>query len=174
MDGFGDRRQGRSLPVLCCCYWLGSRKDLQILFRILTFNLCSAGAAGKQQRERNSSGSASTVAVGRVGFEDFMMMYGRTGTVKMILIFQCMQMKFLGWHRLVMGQPSLSAENQRKTRKQLLFLDMFDTNSDVTLSFRARKMNSMKKVKVHTQGKCFVALFRYFLEIHMRSIQVQW
>ncbi|XP_061215729.1 E3 ubiquitin-protein ligase RNF103 isoform X3 [Neopsephotus bourkii] len=44
------------------------------------------GAAGKQWRERNSSGSSGTVTVGAVGFERFVMIYGRMETLRMILV----------------------------------------------------------------------------------------
>lgn len=42
-------------------------------------------------------------------------------------------------------------ESKEKKRKQLLFLDMFDKNLGVNLSFRVSKMNSLKKVKGNTQ-----------------------
>lgn len=66
MVGFGDRGARSEIPLLCC-YRLGSRKDLQILFSILSPESLFCGAAGKEQRETSSSGSAGTVAVAWVG-----------------------------------------------------------------------------------------------------------
>lgn len=46
---------------------------------------------------------------------------------------------------------AITAESHRRKGTPLLFLVTFDINSDVNLSFRASRRNSVKKVKVHIQ-----------------------
>lgn len=47
---------------------------------------------------------------------------------------------------------TVCGESKGKKRKQLPFFYMFDKNWGVNLSFRVSKMNSLKKLKVNTQG----------------------
>lgn len=86
MGGFGDRGQGQRFPRSVVAGWEAKRvsRSSSVSWAL---NLCSVGAAGKEQRERSSS--ASDLGCCLSWFEHFVMMHEKTETLEMIFIFQC-------------------------------------------------------------------------------------
>lgn len=148
------------IPLLCCCWW-GGRKDLQILFSILSPESLFCGACWK----------------GAEGEEQFCL---RPWLLLQLIWTLCDD----AWEDWDFGDDfyfpvrineisgvaqagnviaiTVCRESKGKKRKQLLFLDMFDKNWDVNLSLESARWIPWTKSKaIHKELVfCgFVSLF---------------